>query len=185
MLEGFGMFNKILVAIDNSAISRHVFAEALSLAKAYNAQLMLLHVLSGEQEGGSSLPIFPTMGYYPGISDRTLELYRQQWQTLEKQGLELLRSFTAQANTAGVITEFSQTAGSPGRTICEAASGWNANLIVIGRRGLSGLSELFLGSVSNYVLHHAPCSVLTVQGLAKDNQEAIAKVQSSSSHLSM
>ncbi len=39
-----------------------------------------------------------------------------------------------------------------------------ADLIVVGRRGRSGLSELILGSASNYVLHHAPCSVLTLQG---------------------
>jgi nucleotide-binding universal stress UspA family protein len=33
----------------------------------------------------------------------------------------------------------------------------------MGRRGRTGLSELFLGSVSNYVTHHAPCSVLTLK----------------------
>ncbi|MEO0350033.1 MAG: universal stress protein, partial [Cyanobacteria bacterium P01_A01_bin.15] len=42
---------------------------------------------------------------------------------------------------------------------------WNADLIMMGRRGRSGFSELLLGSVSNYVMHHAPCSVLTVQGV--------------------
>jgi nucleotide-binding universal stress UspA family protein len=40
------MFNKILVAIDNSENSSHVFEEALSLAKATGANLMLFHVLS-------------------------------------------------------------------------------------------------------------------------------------------
>jgi nucleotide-binding universal stress UspA family protein len=43
---------------------------------------------------------------------------------------------------------------------------WNADLIVIGRRGLRGLAEMFLGSVSNHVIHHAHCSVLVVQGIA-------------------
>ncbi len=38
-----------------------------------------------------------------------------------------------------------------------------ADLIVLGRRGRTGLAEALLGSVSNYVLHHAPCSVLVVQ----------------------
>ena len=37
------------------------------------------------------------------------------------------------------------------------------DVIVMGHRGISGLQEFFLGSVSNYVLHHAPCSVLIVQ----------------------
>ena len=36
--------------------------------------------------------------------------------------------------------------------------------MVIGRRGHKNISEMFLGSVSNYVMHHAPCSVLVVQG---------------------
>lgn len=36
----------------------------------------------------------------------------------------------------------------------------------IDRHGRSGLSELLLGSVSNYVVHHAPCSVLTIHPLA-------------------
>ena len=36
-------------------------------------------------------------------------------------------------------------------------------MIVVGSRGLKGLKEMFLGSVSNYVTHHAPCSVLIVR----------------------
>ncbi|NEO28803.1 MAG: universal stress protein, partial [Kamptonema sp. SIO4C4] len=35
--------------------------------------------------------------------------------------------------------------------------------VIIGRRGRVGLSEILLGSVSNYVLHHAPCAVMVVQ----------------------
>jgi len=54
-------------------------------------------------------------------------------------------------------------------------------LVVVGRRGHSGLSELFLGSVSNYVLHRAPCSVLTIQGeaLKKATQTAEEKTATS------
>lgn len=173
------MFDRILVAMDTSAIGKDVFEEALCLAKVSNARLMLLHVLSGEAEGSASVPIFPTMGYYPGVSDRTLELYQQQWQEMEKYGLELLRSYTSQANTAGITAEFHQCAGSPGRIICKTARDWKADLIVIGRRGLSGLSELLLGSVSNHVLHHAPCSVLTVQHCANLNLEVAQQEQTS------
>ncbi|WP_289500341.1 universal stress protein [Gloeocapsopsis sp. IPPAS B-1203] len=169
------MFDRILVAMDTSAIGKDVFEEALCLATVSHARLMLVHVLSGEVEGSSSVPIFPTMGYYPGVSDRTLELYQQQWQEMEKYGLELLRSYTQQATAAGITTEFHQCAGSPGRTICRTAGDWKADLIVIGRRGLSGLSELLLGSVSNYVLHHAPCSVLTVQHRVSTHPEATQK----------
>ncbi|MEL6910326.1 MAG: universal stress protein [Cyanobacteria bacterium J06629_2] len=48
-------------------------------------------------------------------------------------------------------------------TICEFAHSCQADVIAIGRRGHSGLQEMFLGSVSNYVVHHAPCSILLVQ----------------------
>ena len=47
--------------------------------------------------------------------------------------------------------------------ICKLAQEWNADLIVMGRRGHSILSELVLGSVSSYVIHRAHCSVHIVQ----------------------
>jgi nucleotide-binding universal stress UspA family protein len=53
--------------------------------------------------------------------------------------------------------------GDAGRTICETAKNYSADLIVIGRNQRSVLSEIFLGSTSNYVLHHAPCSVMVIQ----------------------
>ncbi|WP_250125913.1 universal stress protein [Chroococcidiopsis sp. CCMEE 29] len=157
------MFHKLLVAIDTSAIGKYVFDEALSLAKAINASMLLLHILSAEEVGSPSMPILPSLEYYPTVTEKNLELYREQKQAFERQGLELLRSRTRKAMAAGVSTEFTQLAGSPGKTICDLASDWGADLIVMGRRGRSGLSELILGSVSNYVLHHARCSVLTVQ----------------------
>lgn len=40
---------------------------------------------------------------------------------------------------------------------------WSADLILVGSRGLKGLKEMFLGSVGNYVTHHAPCSALIVR----------------------
>ena len=157
------MFHKILAAMDNSAIAKQVFDEALFLAKASQAQLMLLHVLSSEEEGSPALPAFPNLAYSPMVSNELLTIYQKRWQEFEQLGLELLQQAQDEATRAGVSTEFTQNRGNPGRTICKLAQNWEADLIVIGRRGLSGLSELFMGSVSNYVLHHAPCSVLTVQ----------------------
>lgn len=77
----------------------------------------------------------------------------------------------------GINAEFKILFGDPSRVICEIAQAWNADLIIIGRRGRTGLSELFLGSVSNYVLHHAPCSVLTVQQSITANSQEIQQVQ--------
>jgi nucleotide-binding universal stress UspA family protein len=157
------MFEKILVALDTSVFSQDIFNEALAIAKVHNATLMLLHVLSTEETGSPSVPIFPSIEYYPAVNEKNMELYREQWQDFEQKGLELLQSRIGEAMAAGVNAEYTQNSGSPGPNICDLAKTWEADLIITGRRGRSGLSEFFLGSVSNYVLHHAPCSVLTVQ----------------------
>ncbi len=153
------MFKKILVALDRSEVGQQVFDEALGLAKLTQASLMLLHVLSPEEEGSPYVPMLSNMDYYPGLSSQSFELYQKQWDTFKNLGIQMLQSFSAQANTAGVTTEFTQNVGNPGRIVCDLAHSYGADLIVMGRRGRSGLMELFLGSVSNYVLHHTPCSV--------------------------
>ncbi|MEH1829676.1 MAG: universal stress protein [Nostoc sp.] len=153
------MFKKILVALDRSEVGQQVFDEALGLAKLTQASLMLLHVLSPEEEGSPYVPMLSNMDYYPGLSSQSFELYQKQWDTFKNLGIQMLQSFCAQANTAGITTEFTQNVGNPGRVVCDLAHSYGADLIVMGRRGRSGLMELFLGSVSNYVLHHAPCSV--------------------------
>lgn len=158
------MFNKILVAIDASEMADLVFERALSLAKLSKASLSLLHVLSAEEEN-SPMPVpYDIFDLYPAAGNElTLETWRQQWEAFVQQGLDLLKQRTEKAKNAGIEAEYIQISGSPGRAICQVARDRQADLIVLGHRGLSGLSEIFLGSVSNYVLHHAPCSVLTVQ----------------------
>nr|MDJ0648519.1 universal stress protein [Xenococcaceae cyanobacterium MO_188.B19] len=83
----------------------------------------------------------------------------------ESECLEQLKAYVTEAINMGVNAQFRQISGSIGRTICQIAGTWQADLIVIGNRGRTGLKELFLGSVSNYVLHHAPCSVLTLKSV--------------------
>ncbi|MBD2531604.1 universal stress protein [Nostoc flagelliforme FACHB-838] len=169
------MFKKILVALDRSQIGQQVFEEALGLAKLTQAGLMLVHVLSPEEEGSPYLPMLSNMDYYPGFSGQSFELYQKQWDNFKDQGIQMLQSFCAQANTAGVTTEFTQNVGNPGRIICDLAHSHGADLIVMGRRGRSGLMELFLGSVSNYVLHHAPCSVHVVHLSVTPKIDKVAK----------
>ena len=166
------MFQKILVAIDRSGISTQVFDEALALAQVNSASLVLLHVLSLEEEGSPDIYLIPSVECYPALRANNWEFYQKQWQVFENQGLDLLRSLTNAATAAGVTTEFAQVSGSPGRTICNFARTWSADIIVMGRRGRSGFSELILGSVSNYVLHHAPCSVLIVQHPVKSSSQS-------------
>ncbi|MGV0027075.1 universal stress protein [Phormidesmis priestleyi] len=157
------MFHKLLVAVAQSEFDRQIFDEAIALANFNQAALMLLHVLSPFDEAYPGVAYPGIDGIYPGIHQTTMQTCLDQWKKLEQEGVTLLRSLTQEAIHAGVMTEFTQNFGDPGRVICEVARSWEADLIMVGRRGRVGLSEFFLGSVSNYVLHHAPCSVLTVQ----------------------
>jgi nucleotide-binding universal stress UspA family protein len=153
------MFNKIVVAIDRSEKSQYVFDAALSLAKANQAKLMLLHVLADTEP---DYPQLPTYSYYPILDDRTAQIYQQRLDEYKQWGLDLLRSLADKAMEGGITAEFTQISGSPGRCACELAKTWEADLIVVGSRGLTGIKEMFLGSVSNYVTHYALCSVLII-----------------------
>jgi nucleotide-binding universal stress UspA family protein len=151
------MFEKILVALDDSKSSRTVFERALRLAKTHNSALMLVHVLILVDD------LYPGDAFI-GIPETALRVYTQRWEQQQQVGIDKLQALAAEATAAGISTEVTQHLGDPGKSICKIANNWNANLIVMGRRGLHGLSELLLGSTSNYVLHHAACNVLILQG---------------------
>jgi nucleotide-binding universal stress UspA family protein len=122
------------------------------------------------------MPVFSNLDYYSGVmQSQTLELYQRQWEAYERVGLEMLRSRAQVARDAGLAVEFTQNPGSPSRVICELAEMWKADLVVVGRRGRSGFSELLMGSVSNYVLHHAPCSVLIIHPNPSGKSETSAE----------
>ncbi len=166
------MFQKILVALDHADLGSQVFNQALSLAKSTAASLVLLNVLSSEDEESPELPHLGGYEFAPaevstGLYKSAFEIYYEQWQDFSAKRLEMLRSLAEQAKAAGVDAEFIQRQGNPGRVICELCRELEIDLIILGRRGRSGLQELLLGSVSNYVNHHAPCSVLTIQNQAQ------------------
>ena len=52
--------------------------------------------------------------------------------------------------------------GKPGETICKIAEKESADIIVVGTRGMGAVRRVVLGSVSDYVLHHAHCAVVIV-----------------------
>jgi nucleotide-binding universal stress UspA family protein len=163
------MFHKILVAVDRSPMSQVIWQEAVNLAKSLTAKLLFFHALSPLDVGYPRSP-YPNPDVDPSLFDETMKANAEELQHFEHQGVEFLQALAEQAQAAGVMAEFSQYPGDPGKTICQLAERLQVDLILLGRRGRSGLSEWLLGSVSNYVLHHAPCSVLTVQGLLTDNE---------------
>ncbi|NJO39820.1 MAG: universal stress protein [Cyanobacteria bacterium CRU_2_1] len=156
------MFQKILVAIDDSDLSKLAFEQALAMAKATHANLMLINVLSPFKSGYAD-PIYPGRdAIYSGLHTRLIEDYREAWEKLEQQGLSFLQTLTDRATKEGISTEFTQAFGEPGPAICNLADTWKADLIIMGRHGYKGLTELFWGSISNFVTHHAQCAVLTI-----------------------
>lgn len=159
-------FQKILVAIDDSPLCPAVFAAALELAQSNKASLMLLHCLSP----GVVSESIPTTAFDAALPIGSLNTDYQAYQTqqilLETQIEEaqvVLRRYCDEAISHGVPTESDYEVGEAGHQLCEVAKDWGADLIVVGRRGLTGLTEALIGSVSNYVVHHAPCSVLIIQ----------------------
>jgi nucleotide-binding universal stress UspA family protein len=154
------MINKILVAVDYSEISQSVFDSAVFLAKTTGADLMIMHVL-GEDE--PDFPVNLSYTYYPVLDDYEYNLYQKSYEDYRQKGIKFLQQRNKEAQAAGINSEFIQLTGNPGRVVCELAGTWSADMILIGSRGLKGLKEMFLGSVSNYVTHHAPCSVLIIR----------------------
>lgn len=157
------MFQKILLPLDMSPLSQSVFEQGMELASSSQAQLMLLHVLSTDEENTPDFGTLVGMSYYPTVDAEFFANYQKQWQGFSQKSLETLQSRCQIANDAGVQAEYTQKFGKPGQTICNLAKTWGADLIVMGRRGHSAFGEMILGSVSHYVVHHGSCSVLIVQ----------------------
>ncbi len=149
------MFHKILVALDLSDLAEHVVEIAIAQAKTTEGHLLLLHVINVHEQEFPRLEGYSSSSYNSEAFDAEAQM-----------GLQALQAYSKRAIAAGVGAECAQKtsdlAGNPGATICALAQEWEAALIIIGHRGLSGVKELIQGSVSNHVFHHAPCSVLSV-----------------------
>lgn len=155
-------FKKVLVAIDRSAQADSVFAQALDLAQHDAAKLLIFHCLNFDTHDLSSdNPLF-------SVRSRTTTVrIQEEWLLQELDTVDSwLATYVAQAQQAGVAVESMSKVGNPASWIRELAKSWQADLIVMGRRGRSLVTAVLLGSVSNHVIHHAPCSVLIVQGVA-------------------
>lgn len=135
-------FKKIFVAVDASAQASVVFEQAVELATKDLASLMVFHCAE----------LGARMTYPSQIEARTEE------------GREVLQNYREKSKDLGISVEFNCRAGNPGTAICDAASDWGADLIVVGRRGYRGITEVLLGSVSSHVVRNARCSVLVIQG---------------------
>jgi nucleotide-binding universal stress UspA family protein len=154
------MLKKILVGITSSDPNHYVFDQALMLAKVTGAHLGLLYVTDpDESDESSEREILKGLEPYLSGDESDPVCYAGHFETIE---LTLFGKLVARATGEGVSTDCIHCFGDPERAINDLASVWTADLIVLGRRGRSGMAEFFLGSVSNYTFHHAPCSVYVV-----------------------
>lgn len=155
-------FHKILAALDHSLLSEAVFSQALELSQQNRAELTLFHCLLSDAIG-EPIPSAIELGLYPEIVNQAYESLPQRIDEQIRQGETLLKRYQTMAAQQSVPVTVRCQIGSPGPLLCQMAQSCEADLIVLGRRGRKGLTEALLGSVSNYVLHHAPCAVLVIQ----------------------
>ncbi len=98
-------------------------------------------------------------GYQPSTEEIESAVKENAEKILETTGNKL-RAIFAEKNIT-VVTEL--LTGSPESRIVEKAEEISADLIIVGSHGYNRWERLLLGSVSDSVIHHAPCSVLVVR----------------------
>ena len=143
-----GEYKNILVPVDGSVQSEDSFKKAVAIAKRNNAALHLIYIIDTR-----NAPLSPDYASRVAFGDPTANL--------EYAFLDEMVTF---AESEGVVIKKTITNGNPMTLIAEAfPKEFNADLIVIGATGKGALTRAFVGSVSNYVVRHAPCDVLVVR----------------------
>jgi len=161
-------YDLILTALDASSLQPIVFKQALETAKLHQAELKCLHCVEADINplDTSAVPIVGIPVGASALSPSSVDLQASQ-QALEARltkAKQWLQEYCQAAEQQGVKASFEVIQGVAGDQVCDLAQEWQADLIIVGRHGRTGLTEFLLGSVSNHVLHHAHCSVLVVQG---------------------
>jgi nucleotide-binding universal stress UspA family protein len=105
-------------------------------------------------------------GFPEAGSAELIPMYADAADASRKQHDELARGMTASLQSSGLTAEAERRAGDAATEIIAAAVASDADLIVMGTRGRTGLTRLVLGSVARNVLQHAKCSVLIVRDVS-------------------
>lgn len=157
------MFKKILVALDHSPEADSVFDFALSLAQPEVSEVLLVNFVDWQINNISPWVGLGTL-YDVDLSGERRRLTSKYLRKEVEFRTNWLELYNQKANKLNFSCKFDCLVGGCYIGIGDRAKQCGADLIVIGRRGRKNISEILLGSVSNYVIHHAPCSVLVVQG---------------------
>lgn len=144
-------YKSILVPVDFSPVSKLVVAHAVSIARASDAAVCLMHAWEIPP------PLRPDLTVWSGDFRASLEM---QARDESARGLRDLLEDPDVAR-AHITTEIRH--GSAYQQIIASAEAHRADLIVMGTHGRTGLSHLVMGSVAEKVVRHAACPVLTVR----------------------
>ena len=143
--SGLPRYKLILNPTDGSTTSERATAHAIYLAKETGAELLVLHVVE------------TTIVWYTGA------LYQQMVDRLREFGDEVLKKALKRAKEEDVVAHSMMIDGHSGMVIVRVAEREGADLIVMGALGRSMVEKVLVGSISQYVVRHAPCAVCLVK----------------------
>lgn len=135
----------ILLATDGSPASEPASGQAIDLATQVQARLLVVSVLSASSRPSEAPPDQAVADSRDSLTSKAQAIVQ--------------RAKAAGANAAFLVWE-----GEPGDAIVAAADAEDADLIIVGSHGRSGVSRFLIGSVSDYVVRHAHCPVMVVRG---------------------
>ncbi|MBP2024643.1 universal stress protein [Peptoniphilus stercorisuis] len=145
---------KILVPIDGSKSSKKSVVLAREIGEKFEAELMILTVI----------PETTVFEQYPTNFPYTLEMDKANVDRAEY----VLSDVERELIKYPYEIQTYYTSGNPAHQIVKFAEDHNADLIIMGNRGLGAFSRTFLGSVSNKVINQSKVSVLVVKDGAKE-----------------
>lgn len=143
-----GAFKRVILAVDGSENSKRAVEMVKKLAGNGSLHVAVVHVVQ---------PVYQTVGAYGYFEIPSL------LEVQEETGRKILADTYAELAETGAEVETHLVIGRIGEEICELAREGGYDLIVVGRRGISRLGEVVLGSVSEYVIRHSHLPVLVVQ----------------------
>ena len=151
------MFQKILVAVDGSEHAKQAVAVAGAIAKQFGAQLLILHTMKriGSDRVPSELKELARIEHIEVTEADALRGVAEAIINRAKDAAEL-------AGATNVETTIDS--GNPADRVIACCEDNDVDLVVLGRRGLSDVASMFMGSVSHKVTQLAPCPCLTVPG---------------------
>lgn len=142
-------FEKILTAIDFSENSELAFEYAVTMAKQFNAELIVMHVINE--------PVDLRGFYVPHISFEQLE------KEIEEGAAKMMESFCNSRLESFRNYTTSIVSGIPYDEIIRKADEVGASLIVLGTHGRTGLDHILFGSTAERVVRSANCPVMTIR----------------------